>query len=140
MTRLRKKSELWLRARGIDHPGSQWLVQFQACLAALGTGAVVFSGSLFNAAAFGLGALLATVNFYFLAKLVPRLIEQEKGGVCTLLCGFYLRLLCTVLILFLVIVPAGLSPIGVVAGFSTLIVTFVVWTGKYFVTQQHKEA
>ena len=140
MSRLRKKSEMWLRARGIDHPDTQWLVQFQAGIAALGTGLMVVSGCLVSAAAFGIGALLVTVNFYFLAKLVPRLIGQEKGGVFALLCGFYLRLLGTVLVLFLVIVIAGLSPIGVVAGLSTLIVTFVVWTGKYIMTQQHKEA
>ncbi|MBS3780345.1 MAG: ATP synthase subunit I [Desulfovermiculus sp.] len=140
MNRLREKSKGWLRARGIDHPGTQWLVMFQAGLAGLGTAFLVASGLWNGAAAFGTGALLATGNFYFLAKLVPRLIGQEKGGVCTLLCGFYLRLLGTVLALFLVIVTAGLSPIGVVAGLSTIIVTFVVWTGKYIVTQQHKEA
>ncbi|MDZ7760925.1 MAG: ATP synthase subunit I [Desulfovermiculus sp.] len=140
MSRLRKKSEAWLQARGIDHPATQWLVLFQAGFAGLGTSLLVASGFFVGAAAFGTGALLATVNFYFLAKLVPRLIGQQKGGVCTLLCGFYLRLLGTVLVLFLIIVIAGLSPIGVVAGLSTLIVTCVVWTGKYIVTQQHKEA
>ena len=130
---------MWLRARGIDDANTQWLVQFQAGIATLGTGLLVVSVCLVGAAAFGAGACLATVNFYFLAKLVPRLIGQQKGGVFALLCGFYLRLLGTVLVLFLVIVMAGLSPIGVVAGLSTLIVTFVVWTGKYIVTQQHKE-
>ncbi len=137
---LRKKSEAWLHRRGVVNPQSQWMVQFQTLLAVgLTVGLLVIGWKQFGVG-FGIGAFLATMNFFVLAKIVPQLIQVQKGGVFALLTSFYLRLFGTAIVLFLAIVPLRLPPVAVLAGLSTILVTIVVWIGKYIVTQQHKEA
>lgn len=126
--------------RGIDHPQARWLILFQAALGVVLTVPVLLSGSDGYGLGFGLGALLSSVNFFFLAKLVLQLIQPGNGSVLALLVSFYARLLGTGVVLFLAIVPAGLPPVAILAGLSSLLMTFAVWTGKYIVTQQHKEA
>ena len=140
MLRLRKKSENWLCRRGIHNPQAQWLILFQAVCSMAGTVLVLGSGRGWVGLGFGTGALLATVNFFVLARLVPQLIEESKGSIVALVASFYLRLLLAALVLFLAIVGLGLPPVAVLAGLSTILVTFMVWTGKYIATQQHKEA
>jgi hypothetical protein len=140
MSGLRKKIEAWLCQRGIEHSQAQWLILFQTLLSFISTIGLVLAGQGGFGLGFGVGAFLATMNFFVLAKIVPQLIQSQKGSVFALLASFYFRLFLTAIALFLAIVWAGLSPIAVLAGLSTILVTFMVWTGKYIVTQQHKEA
>ena len=135
-----KKIESWLQVLGIVHPEAQWMVVFQTVISCLLSFALTWAGWKPYGAGFAIGALLVTLNLFLLAKFVPHLIWAGKGSVFTLLAGFYLRLVGTILVLFLAIVVAGLSPIGVLAGLSTILVTFAVWTGRYVMAQQHKEA
>jgi hypothetical protein len=138
--RLRKSIEAWLNRRGIDHPQAQWMVEFQVAAAVAAWIGIVLCGWVQSGMGFGVGALLATMNFCVLARIVPQLIQEQKGSILAVLASFYLRLLLTAVVLFLALVPAGLPPISVLAGLSTILVTFMVWAGKYIVTQQHKEA
>jgi hypothetical protein len=135
-----KKIEYCLQFLGIIHPEAQWMVAFQTAISCLLTLVLTCGGWKVYGAGFALGAFLVSFNLFLLAKFVPHLIWVGKGSVFTLLAGFYLRLVGTILVLFLAIVVAGLSPIGVLAGLSTLLVTFAVWTGRYIMAQQHKEA
>ena len=138
--RLRKNLEAWLRQRGIIHPQAQWLVVFQTLLSVVIPLGIFGCGWYRFGIGFGTGALLASCNFYVLAKIVPQLIQENKGSIFAVLTSFYIRLFLTAIALFLAIVPAKLPPISILAGLSTILVTFVVWIGKYIVTQQHKEA
>ena len=137
---LRKKSEAWLHQRGIVHPQAQWLVTFQVLLAVVLTVGLLLGGGIRFGLGFGIGSLLVSINFFVLAKIVPQLIQVQQGNVFALLSSFYLRLFFAAIVLFLAIVPARLPPVAILAGLSTILVTIVVWIGKYIVTQQHKEA
>jgi len=56
------------------------------------------------------------------------------------ICSFYLRLVLTAVVLVLGIVVADFSVVVLLAGLSTVLVTFVVWGGRYILTNKHKEA
>jgi len=50
------------------------------------------------------------------------------------------RLVLTAVVLVLGIVVADFSVVVLLAGLSTVLLTFVVWGGRYILTNKHKEA
>jgi hypothetical protein len=78
--------------------------------------------------AFAAGALLATVNFFFLAKVIQEIVHVQRGAVAALLFGFYLRLILTGVALFLLIAWGEVSAVALLAGLTTVVVAIFVWS------------
>ena len=77
------------------------------------------------------GAVLATVNFYFLVKFVMDVIlNKQRRSVGPLLFAFYGRLLLTGLALYLLIVWCEVSVVALLAGVSTVAATILIWAGR----------
>lgn len=91
-------------------------------------------------AAFGVGAALSFANFYTLARIVPHLVLSQSGGTFSLLFAFYLRLLLTGCVLFLCIAWLKFPVGSLLFGLSTVLLTILVWLGKFVLTHKHKEA
>jgi uncharacterized membrane protein YjjP (DUF1212 family) len=115
------------------------MVLFQAGLAAICVCVLFALGLRERLAAFATGAALISFNFFVLAKMVPKLVFEQKGAVFSLLCGFYLRLILTAAALYLAIAWARFPVVFLLAGLSTILVTFAAWSGR-FITNKHKEA
>ena len=131
----------YLFKQGIDLPEVQWLLKFQLFCLVFGLLLILVLGSFYQVIAFLIGALLASLNLFVLARLLPQLIWVRKGAVFTLLLSFYLRLFFTAIVLFLALVSLKLSPVVLLLGLSTVIVTIVLGIGKYIVTlKSEKEA
>jgi uncharacterized membrane protein YjjP (DUF1212 family) len=140
LRKISRKIDRFLLRRGIDNPEVRWLVGFQVAVVAAGALGLCGTGLFSRLPAFLTGAVLATINFYVLAKMVPVLIFQRKGSVAALLFSFYFRLGLTAVVLVLAVAWARFSVVTLLAGLSTVLVTIAVWGGKFIVTQKHKEA
>jgi len=138
--KISQRVDSFLQGRGIDNPEVRWLVGFQMAVVFIGAAAMGAIGLFDRLPAFLVGAVLATVNFYVLAKMVPVLIFQQKGSVAALLLSFYFRLILTAVVLFLAVAWARLSVVVLLVGLSTVLVTISVWGGRFILTQKHKEA
>jgi hypothetical protein len=101
---------------------------------------LIFLGYVQELPAFMLGALVATFNFLVLARIVPKLIMEQKGSVFSLLISFYLRLFLTALVLFLAIAWAKVNIYPLLAGLSSVIFTVLIWVGKSVFINKIKEA
>jgi hypothetical protein len=119
--------ESWLRRRGYVNPGVRGLVKSQLYVATLCSAAALV---LFRpwGPAFAAGALLATVNFFFLAKVIQEIVHVQRGAVAALLFGFYLRLILTGVALFLLIAWGEVSAVALLAGLTTVVVAIFVWS------------
>jgi len=97
--------------------------------------AIAFLGITFCSAwsvAFAAGAVLITLNFWALARIVQHLMYVRKGAVFTLLAIFYGKLIISGLGLYLVLVVWQLPVWGLVAGLSTVVVNATAWGLKNF--------
>ncbi len=89
---------------------------------------------------FTVGAALSLVNFYALAKIVQEVIFVGKGAAVTsLLTGFYLRLLLTGVVLFVMIGPLGSEIVPLLLGLSIVVVNILLF-GVAQVSKKFKEA
>ncbi|MFI3272449.1 MAG: ATP synthase subunit I [Pseudomonadota bacterium] len=91
---------------------------------------------------FGVGAVLATFNFYFAASFVQKVVFQpyDRSLMYGLLFRFYGRLGLTGLILFGLIVWLAVPLSALVAGLSTVVTAIAVWGISCFARQNVKEA
>jgi hypothetical protein len=76
---------------------------------------------------FAAGALIISVNFWWLAKAAQELVKVKQGAVFTLLTLFYGRLLLTAVAIAGLVAWAGASVFGLLAGLSTVVANAVVW-------------
>lgn len=116
------------------------MVCFQAGLTVVCLGILFGLGLRERLAAFATGAALISFNFFVLARMVPQLLLEQKGGVFSLLCGFYLRLALTAVVLYLAIAWARFPVVFLLAGLSTILATFAAWSGRFLMSNKHKEA
>lgn len=86
------------------------------------------------------GALLGTLNFYALAKVIQGLIYLRQSSVQLLLFGFYARLGLTGVALYVLIVLCRSSVVALLVGLSLVLVNILMYGAKYFVGQKLKEA
>lgn len=140
LEKIRKKTNDWLRQRGIRNPEVRWLVRLHLVIILSGSALFFALAGGVHFAAFGLGAVLSFVNFYILARIVPHLVWSQSGGTFSLLFGFYLRLLLTGCVLFLCIAWLKLPVVSLLLGLSTVLLTILVWFAKFVLTHKHKEA
>ena len=129
-----------LYARGIVHPEIRLLIVVHLLLVLGGGSCYALFGAGSDLAAFLLGGGLSFGNFYLLARMVPNLVWAQKGGTFALLFGFYLRLLCIGLILFLAIAWLKMPVLSLLLGLSTVFLNILIWLGKFVLTHKHKEA
>ncbi|MFP4212564.1 MAG: ATP synthase subunit I [Desulfohalobiaceae bacterium] len=128
-----------LRRGGLQNPEIRWIVKFQlyqvafCVLLLLLLQARVLPG-------FVTGALLVTLNLYFLANMVPRVLQEGSGGSFLLVLSFYLRLALAAVILALCIVWAEFSLPSLIAGLSTMVVSIIAWSARFYWMQKNKEA
>jgi len=86
--RLNRKIEDFLLNRGLVlHPVRQ-LIRNQIYLSVLGTVIVLFSFSSPVFMGFFIGAVVGTLNFYVIAKLIQELVHVKKGATVPLLFQF----------------------------------------------------
>ncbi len=125
--------------QGIDQPEILWFLRCQFLCVVSVLIPVSLIGTMDQSAAFAVGALLASLNLFALARLVPQLIWLQNGAVFTLLVSFYSRLLFTAVILFIALVFLKLSAVFFLIGFSTVVVTLILGIGKYIFTLKHEK-
>jgi hypothetical protein len=125
---LDRKTEAWLYRSGFANPGVRGLVKCQLYVA-LTSSALAFLLGLRLGGAFAAGALLMTVNFFFLGRVVQEFVFVRKGAaVASLLFGFYLRLFLTGAALFLLIAWVEAPVVALLAGLTTVVVAIFMWS------------
>lgn len=137
---LGQRIERKLYEQGFVNSDVRSLIRNQVYLAAISS-LVLVAGSAFSgwALAYAAGALLVTVNFWYMAKAVQKLLYVRKGAVASLLMLFYGRLIVTVLAIMALIVLLDASVVGLLSGLSTVVVTAITWA-LASVMQKVKEA
>lgn len=129
--------------RGFVNPDIRMLVRNQIllagfstvfCLAVLGFSAWAWS--------YGAGAVLATLNFWFLAGFGVRITSQPNRteAVLATLTRFYLRLGLTGAVLYALIVWAGARPVALLTGVSIIVVNFLCWGAVKIAASGTREA
>lgn len=141
-TGISRRVEGYLYHRGFRVAGARRLVLIQTALAAGSCVAALVLGWTWPPALhFAAGTILATFNFYFLAKFVHRLVGGDPfGAVPRQLLRFYGRLGATAVALYALIVHAGFSVFALLAGLSTVVVTMLVWGATQMTGKNVKEA
>lgn len=91
------------------------------------------------ALAYAAGALVVSVNFWYMAKAVQILLYVRKGAVTSLLLLFYGRLIVTVLAIMGLIILLDAPVVGLLSGLSTVVVSAITWA-LVNVMQKAKEA
>ncbi|MEF2144780.1 MAG: ATP synthase subunit I [Desulfovibrionaceae bacterium] len=132
--------EGYLYKRGFTLPQIRTLVRNQLVLA-FASILLVNALTAFSvwAWSFTAGALLITVNFWWMAKTGQKLVSAQKGAVTVLLILFYGRMFLTGLALFALIAWLDASVSGLLVGLSTVVVNAITWGTANFM-QKAKEA
>ncbi|MFW6323674.1 MAG: ATP synthase subunit I [Desulfovibrionales bacterium] len=127
-----RRIESGLYRKGFENPVMRKLVRLQLYLGVVGSAAAMIVSPGEWGPAFLAGAVLATLNFYSLARLIQQLVFVRKGAVLVLLISFYGRLILTGVLLFVLIAWVHASAMGLLAGLTTVVVTILMW-GVLFV-------
>ncbi|WP_462323970.1 ATP synthase subunit I [Desulfoplanes sp.] len=130
----------YLYQHGFRIEGVRWLVRNQIVLTVL----AVFLLPLCFLGGWPVdllaGAVIGTLNFYALAKVIQGLVFLRQGSVQLLLFGFYARLGLTGVALYVLIAWCGASVVALLVGLSLVLVNILMYGAKYFVGQKLKEA
>jgi hypothetical protein len=76
---------------------------------------------------FAAGALIISVNFWWLSKAAQELVRVKQGAVFTLLTLFYGRLLLTAVAIAGLVAWLEASVFGLLAGLSTVVANATLW-------------
>lgn len=76
---------------------------------------------------FAAGALIISLNFWWLVKAAQELVQVKQGAMFTLLTLFYGRLALTAVAIAGLVAWAGASVSGLLAGLSTVLLNAAVW-------------
>lgn len=91
--------------------------------------------------AYSCGALLITVNFWWMVRFAQGLLASQAGAVGGSFFRFVIRLGVTAVGLYLMIVEAGWPVWAVLAGMSTVMATILAWGAlKWAGSKSSKEA
>lgn len=131
--------ENFLYKRGFVLPRVRFLVRNQLYLSLLGILVFIIFFPVSWIVGFGIGALLGSLNFYFLAKLAQELVHIPKGAATPLLFSFYVRLILTGLVLYLAIVYWNANVFALFMGLSVILLNVLIF-GITLVGQKFKEA
>lgn len=127
---IHRNLERALYRRGFSHPQVRQLMLVQIYLGLASTVLCFAVGGLTAwPLAFAAGALLATWNFYHLARFATTLLgaAYSRGMLVSLLARFYGRLLLTGAALFALLFWGELSISAMLAGLSSLVLSIFCW-------------
>ncbi|SBV97502.1 putative ATP synthase I chain [uncultured delta proteobacterium] len=117
--------ERYLRNRGFTSPDSRRIVADQVLLTAAAciAGVLVLPLTAWGLA-FGLGTLLATINLWQIARFAHWSVTRRFTGRLAVIgfCAFLFRFAGTGFVLYLLLIPARMPVIPLVAGLSSLVV------------------
>jgi len=127
---------------GFHHPEGRTLLRDQIMMALVTSlAALVLSQGGAWGVAWGCGAALITVNFWWMVRFAQGLLASTAGAVGGSFFRFFARLGITGVGLYLMIVEAGWPVWAVLAGMSTVMVTILVWGAlKWAGSNSAKEA
>lgn len=121
----------WLYRRGFTHAESRQLLRMQIELAGVSSAAALaFSLGGAWGWSFAAGAVLATVNFWWLARFARNLLSGGQGMVGMALFWFFLRLGAAAVALYGLIVLAEASVWALLAGLTTVLATILWWGAR----------
>jgi hypothetical protein len=126
--KLVQKIDAVLYRRGFAVADARKLMRNQILLAAGGS-ALVCLGTGFSSwgLSFAAGALIISVNFWWLSKAAQELVKVRDGAVFTLLTLFYGRLVLTGVAIAALVAWLGASVFGLLAGLSTVVINATLW-------------
>ena len=113
---------------GFTHPDGRVLLRDQIVMCLVtGSAALVLSGLSPWGFGFAAGALLITVNFWWMVRFAQSLLDSMAGAVGGAFFRFFIRLGITGVSLYAMIVEAGWPVWAILFGTSTVLVTILVW-------------
>ena len=131
--------ENFLYKRGFVLPKVRFLVRNQLYISLAGLLVFIVFFPVSWITGFAVGALLGSLNFYFMAKLAQELVHIPKGAATPLLFSFYLRLILTGLVLYVAIVYWNANVFALLLGLSVILLNVLIF-GITLVGQKFKEA
>jgi len=128
MTTLVQKIDAVLYRRGFALADARKLMRNQILLAACGSALICLATGFSSwGMSFAAGALIITLNFWWLSKAAQELVRVKNGAVFTLLTLFYGRLVLTGVAIAALVAWLGASVFGLLAGLSTVVVNATMW-------------
>lgn len=128
MTTLVQKIDAVLYRRGFALADARKLMRNQILLAACGSALICLATGFSSwGLSFAAGALIITLNFWWLSKAAQELVKVKNGAVFTLLTLFYGRLVLTGVAIAALVAWLGASVFGLLAGLSTVVINATVW-------------
>lgn len=128
MTRLVQKIDGLLYRRGFALADARKLMRNQIILAAAGSAlACLATGFSSWGLSFAAGALIISMNFWWLSKAAQELVKVKDGAVFTLLTLFYGRLVLTGVAIAALVAWLGASVFGLLAGLTTVVINATLW-------------
>lgn len=125
---MRERLDPILIRLGFHHPDGRVLVRDQIVMAVVTSMAALSLSELSDwGLAYSCGALLITLNFWWIVKFAQGLLLSPAGMVGGAFFRFYLRLGVTAAGLYAMIVAAEWPVWAILAGMSTVMVTILVW-------------
>jgi ATP synthase I chain. len=123
-----QKIDAVLYRRGFALGDARRLMRNQILLTAFGSAAALLLTGFSNWSwSFCAGAVIMSINFWWLAKAAQELVRVKHGAMLTLLTLFYGRLLLTGAAIALLVVWLGASAFGLLAGLSTVVANATLW-------------
>jgi len=117
-----------LYRRGFAVTDARRLMRNQLLLSAGGSAvACLLTGFANWGLSFTAGALIISINFWWLAKAAQELVKVKQGAMFTLLTLFYGRLVLTAVAIAGLVAWAGASVFGLLAGLSTVLLNASLW-------------
>jgi len=118
-----------LYRRGFAVVDARRLVRNQMLIAAGGSAVACLATGFSNwGLSFAAGALVISINFWWLSKAAQELVQVKQGAVFTLLTLFYGRLGLTAAAIAGLVAWAGASVFGLLAGLSTVVANAALWS------------
>lgn len=136
LRKIRKKIERWLYRKGYHVPDVRMLAVNQICIMLCVLPLVVLPWGW----PIAVGAVLGTVNFLALGRVIQELVFLPKGAVALQMFSFYARLILTAGVLYYVIVYQHASVGWLLAGLSTVLINILLWGISHLLGKTSKEA
>lgn len=125
---MRKRLDNLLLRAGFHHVEGRALMRDQIVMAFWTSLAALSLSELGEwGVAYACGAVLVTVNFWWMVRFAQGLLSSTAGAVGGAFFGYFVRLGVTGASLYVMIVAAGWPVWAVLAGMSTVMVTILVW-------------
>ena len=125
---MRERLDRMLLRAGFTHPEGRTLIRDQIIMALVTSLMALAVSELAEwGIAYACGALLITVNFWWLIRYAQGLLASAAGAVGGTFFRFFVRLIVTGAGLYAMIVAAQWPVWAVLAGMSTVMVTILVW-------------